>query len=71
MKKLKLDVEQLAVESFDAGEEEKRDGTVRGYISIACDPSEPDTCAGYTCDGGGPTCDTCPKDSYDTQCYAC
>lgn len=72
MRKLKLDLDQLAVETFEAGDGDEKAGTVRGHVSIACEPSEPDSCVGHTCDGAIITCNgDCPKDSYDTRCYAC
>ena len=53
MKKLRLDVESLAVESFDAHAAETRGGTVLAHA-----PSYPDpvyTCA-YHCTWLGPGC---------------
>jgi len=64
MKKLRLDLDHLSVESFEAGDGQRLAGTVRGHVSIACEPSYPDSC------DGGDSCD-CPKDSTDSMCYAC
>ena len=65
MKKLKLNIEQLAVDSFDASTAIETRGTVMGKVrtdfTFCTCPGLP-TCDGYfTCDGGG-TCDSCPCD---------
>ncbi len=64
MKKLKLEIENLAVESFDTSASEKPKGTVFGEqctCQTACTcpgcPSCDYTCA-YTCDDA--TCPACP-----------
>lgn len=70
MKKLKLDLDHLSVESFAADSAGKTGGTVRGHISLHCDPTAPESCYyGMTCDGQQ-SCG-CPEDSADTLCYAC
>lgn len=70
MKKLKLALENLAVESFDTSATERPKGTVFGeqYSCNTCEGTCPATCP-YTCDdatcgacggsGGGPTCIYC------------
>jgi hypothetical protein len=49
--KIKLDLTELRVDSFEAQAEEKTDrGTVRGYWSFGCDTMYDATCHGYgTC----------------------
>jgi hypothetical protein len=58
MRKMRLDVESLAVESFAPAEQAPGRGTVRGHVSLYwedCDVS--DTCPGnYPCD---PTQQSC------------
>ena len=55
MKKLRLEIEELAVESFATAEREMRTGTVRAYITEfggTCDPGVtcgPETCGGAYC----------------------
>jgi hypothetical protein len=82
--KLKLDLEQLTVDSFDTSVSEKPKGTVFGeqctcYTNCTCpgcptcDATCPNTCA-YTCDDAscngtcGATCNTCDYSCYDTEC---
>ena len=59
MKKLRMDVDRLSVESFETKEEKRPEGTVAGH---AC----------YTPGAGGYTCDrwanTCNVDSCDGIC---
>jgi hypothetical protein len=69
MNKLKLDLDTLAVESFDTATARKEDGTVFGEQCTcnthctcpgceSCDNTCPYTCDDYTCGGG--TCEgTC------------
>jgi hypothetical protein len=72
MRKLRLEIEDLKVESFDAGAAEARKGTVRGRISIHCDPSSPDTCdGGQTCDGGLSCAGGCGASGVNTCGYSC
>jgi hypothetical protein len=52
MKKLRLDLDELTVESFDAGEQKFDKGTVKGFVSLFCTEAH----NGITC-GGGRTCD--------------
>lgn len=64
MKKLRMDVDRLSVESFETKEEKKPEGTVKGHDC-------------YTPAAGGYTCDlaarTCRWDSCDGVCstYFC
>lgn len=64
MRKIRLDVEELVVESFDtAGDKEKKAGTVHGHEWSqweGCVISDGSNCA--TCDGG------CPRDTM--TCFA-
>lgn len=72
MKKMKLSLDALQVESFDTASFEKRTGTVRGAAQ-----TEWNTCIGYgdTCNAADATCydscvcgtrypDYCPKDTF-------
>jgi hypothetical protein len=63
MRKLRLDFEQLTVESFDVTSDALRErGTVRGRISfpaLTCDATE---CYQNTCD----TCQSCPASCWQT-----
>jgi hypothetical protein len=66
MRKLKLDIDHLEVQSFEtAGTPEAR-GTVRGHISYNCN-TQFAGCSNNTCPGGGHTCDaySCPAESCD------
>ena len=69
MRKLKLDPEDLRVESFDAGEGASKIGTVRGNMPFVM-PATDDTEGGGS--GGDPsgynTCSTCP--TYQKTCRA-
>lgn len=63
MRKLKLDLETLAVESFHTGSERNRAGTVHGYVTLAAQGCNTDmscqgTCGGNTC---WDTCGGCPS----------
>jgi len=44
MRKLKLEIDDLEVESFEAGQEHRRSGTVRGHDD---DTMETEWCTGY------------------------
>lgn len=65
MGKLKLELDELAVESFDTSATDPQHGTVRGHET----DGDPYTCGGETCMGGQQTC----WDSCDTVCgsYYC
>jgi hypothetical protein len=75
MRKLTLQLENLAVESFETGAQQEPRGTVNAHVSQFCTRRNP-TCdgIGYTCDGGY-TCggDTCNFMSCDGACgsYNC
>jgi hypothetical protein len=53
MKKLRLDIERLNVQSFEAGAETERRGTVRGHLPEThpqiCPPSEDLYCSFGAC----------------------
>jgi hypothetical protein len=50
MRKLRLEVDALEVESFALGTEPKKQGTIYAHISDRCgDPSNNGTCDGNTC----------------------
>jgi hypothetical protein len=60
MRKLRLDVETLEVESFHTPPQQSRSGTVHGYDTQDCPATEWYTCAGETCVGNVRTCwDSC------------
>lgn len=53
-KKIRVDVNELEVESFETVEVEEERGTVQGYggswgCSVTCYSCGPQTCAGNTC----------------------
>ena len=51
MKKLRLDIESIAVESFATDERTgERRGTVHGHVSFRCSVDPDNTCAAETCD---------------------
>jgi hypothetical protein len=66
MKKLRLELDELAVESFATGEDEMATrGTVAGHISTRC------TGGAMTCDDGNtcvPAGDTCANDTCYISC---
>lgn len=57
MKKLRLDLDSVQVESFETSAEGERGGTVRGNDSGA-DWNYTNSCPGTTCPGNG--CDSIP-----------
>jgi len=71
MKKLKLDLETVRVESFATGDDAEGRGTVRANSGVSSDCSfhPPETCRGNTCwDSCGGSCDSlCGW--YPTQYY--
>lgn len=64
-KKLKLQVEDLTIDSFETAAVVKRSGTVHGAGA-----TEWNTCPGYgqTCDGGNTCWDSCGCVSYPDYC---
>jgi hypothetical protein len=68
MKKLRLDIEVLRVQSFATHATESRGGTVRGHGSIEADPS-----AMIGCDPYAPTSTGCstnpPASEVGPSCY--
>ncbi|HSU17150.1 pinensin family lanthipeptide [Longimicrobium sp.] len=54
MRKMKLDVDDLRVTSFETHVEEKERGTVRGHVA-----TEWNTCEGGTCNGQQTCWDSC------------
>jgi hypothetical protein len=61
MKKLKLDLDTVRVDSFDTGDANGRGGTVRANSGASSDCSlhPPQTCLGNTCwDSCGGSCDS-------------
>ncbi len=63
MKKLRLDLEELAVESFESERAKEARGTVRGYweYTYYCDTPE--------CTGGGGA--SCMYTHCDGSCHSC
>jgi hypothetical protein len=67
MRKLKLELDRLEVESFDTASTQKRKGTVIGEELCTCNTY----CGQATCPGC-PTCDnTCAYTCDDATCPAC
>lgn len=54
MRKLRLDLDDLHVESLTTSDETTETGTVEGYATARCSVEVPITCGGDTC--GQPTC---------------
>ncbi|WP_420129070.1 hypothetical protein [Longimicrobium sp.] len=76
MRKVKLDLDTLDVESFTTSGAEKDSGTVLGHASLACTGENGNTCGGGNSCHGGYTCDgaaTCNYRTCDTVCgtYYC
>jgi hypothetical protein len=73
MRKLKLDLDQLTVDSFDTiPSEEPTRGTVEAHSHLCVSPFE--TCVDLQCPTGtcGATCATCAScDSCNATCYTC
>ena len=67
MKKLKLEMDDLRVDSFEVREGTEERGTVEGrYVTFTCDAS-----CGGTCDSCMDTClNTCPDSCWNT-CATC
>ena len=82
MRKLKLDLDALTVESFEPSKEKSEAGTVRGYLSAyyelchegdtwqgscTCEPTcNEQTC--YNCGSGGCNTAGCPNTNYTCSC---
>jgi hypothetical protein len=69
MRKLKLELEELSVESFDTAQETEERGTVHGnYVTQFCSGANGftcfESCGGSCADTCGASCDTC-----DSGCY--
>lgn len=65
MRKLRLEVDELQVQTFEVSDRDGRVGTVRGAErTLYCNTDEFATCENYT---NGPG--TCPADSCD-NCYS-
>jgi len=68
MRKLRLDLDELAVESFAPADSATARGTVRGLASLYwedCSPSETCAGAGWPCD---PTDQSCGGSCYEATC---
>ena len=69
MKKLRLDVDNLRVESFVTADSVGRKGTVHGFVSCRCTNAQGGTCGGTASCDGGATCDTdCSGVTYADSC---
>ena len=81
MKKLSLNVEDLAIETFETAAAAREEGTVEGYAATngnkyTCDPAV-GTCFGYTCYESceticgtcGDTCDPVVGTCFGYTCY--
>jgi hypothetical protein len=49
MRKLRMDLNELLVESLTTSDEAKETGTVQGYATFRCSVGVPITCGGDTC----------------------
>lgn len=69
MKKLRLEADELRVESFTTADTGEEEGTVHGYISCRCTNAQGGTCGGGASCNWGPTCDTdCSGITYVDSC---
>lgn len=80
MKKLRLAVDDLRVDSFVTAESGDGRGTVHAHVSCRCTNAEGGTCGGTDSCNGGATCDTdcsgvtyvdscpCEPDTYNPSC---
>ena len=69
MRKLRLELDSLAVESFAPAEPPGRRGTVHGHVSLYwedCDLSQTCQGAGYPCN---PTDQSCAGTCFDYTCH--
>ncbi|HEY0017573.1 MAG TPA: hypothetical protein VGC13_14780 [Longimicrobium sp.] len=57
MKKLRLQIETLVVESFRTADAEPRQGTVLGLSGLMCNTWDDQTCPYFVTCGGGESCD--------------
>lgn len=71
MKKLRLDVDRLAVESFETGKEKREAGTVRAYVTALNCQTNPDTACGNYLTCAYPTCQTETAQFDCTDPYTC
>jgi hypothetical protein len=70
MAKLKLDLDQLAVETFDTADRRAKKGTVFGGQCTCWSYCAQETCAGYdTCDAS--CAESCGGSCYNTECHTC
>jgi hypothetical protein len=72
MKKITLDVDALAVETFEMGQDfHSALGTVEGHLSPTCNTRQVCSCGGSACDGScNGTCDSCEASCLGT-CQTC
>ena len=68
MEKLRLDLDTLAVETFDTGQEVEGEGTVFAHVSGLCSRNPDNTCGQWTCNG---TEYTCARSCGDCGSYEC
>ena len=70
MRKLKLELDELSVESFDTAKQKEERGTVHGRdLTECCSGADGFTCylsCGGTCDTCAASCDTCDSGCYET-----
>jgi hypothetical protein len=73
MTKLKLDLEELEVESFPTERGEEEPGTVHGYWETDGGATCWYTCQGATCEGGNTCWDSCDAGCGTYYCtpYSC
>jgi hypothetical protein len=73
MKKLRLNLDALAVETFQTDNADGPTGTVEGYVSTQCTGGVLTCNGGNTCVAGGATCggaETCLTNCYGS-CVVC
>ena len=69
MKKLRLEVDDLRVESFVVADSGDQKGTVHAHVSCRCTNAQGGTCGGGASCNGGATCDTdCSGVTYVDSC---
>ena len=67
MRKLKLEIDELRVETFETAERKGWMGTVWGNMPFKIPASDNEACGGGGSGGGDSGCETCPC----TQKYSC
>lgn len=72
MKKVVLDVEDLAVESFEVSNEANEAGTIQAHMPATTKPLQSNDPAVWTCNPLQWTCNNCGDTGFQTYCgYPC